>query len=68
MVLGQLYGERAHAARARMYQHFVAGLDVGDIQHGLPRRERHQRQGSSLFKPQALGLERGLVLMHGYPN
>ncbi len=48
-----------------MYQHLVAGLDVGDVQHGLPRRERHQRQRPRLFKPQALGLERGLVFMHG---
>ncbi len=48
-----------------MYQHLVAGLDVGDVQHGLPRRERHQRQRRRLFKPQALGFKRGLVLMHG---
>ncbi|MNF88073.1 hypothetical protein D3C84_705580 [compost metagenome] len=63
--LGQLHRDLADATCAAMYQHPLAGTDVGAIHQTFPGGDEHQRQGSCLMHAECVRLCRDQPGIHG---
>ena len=64
-VLGHLDDRGPQPAGAGVDQDLLAGLDVGDVDQGLPRGQRHERYGAGFFERQRPRLEGHVVGIDG---
>ena len=64
-VLGHLDDRGPETAGAGVDEDLLAGLDVGDVDQGLPRGQRHERYGGGFLERQRPRLERDVVGIDG---